>query len=273
MNCSVIGDLLPLCADGVAAPESQKLVEEHLLHCSSCRALYEEMCAPVEVQATEQELDYMAAVKRQNRRFLLRLYGSLLAVGLLLVLGWFVREMFRNESLRYAPEPISREMVLQEMPQALLTEEEMALAGQVFSLPQVQQAFTSQVGDSAPEPLPDTLTAELLTQAGKEPQRIDGAAGTVFRNTVWLEYREDGFRYILEFIDADQTGYTDFFRKTVCRDEEDVRQIYTAEINGALLTVSGREEAELSVCYTKTEGNRDWFPFFASESNGADSFP
>ena len=148
MNCHVIGDLLPLCADGVATPESQKLVEEHLLHCSSCRALYAEMCAPMEVQATVQERDYMAAVKRQNRRFFLRLYGSLLAVILLLTVGWFVREMFRNQGWHYALEPISREIALQEMPQVLLTDEEIALAGQIFSLPEMQQFFAAQPSDN-----------------------------------------------------------------------------------------------------------------------------
>ena len=264
MNCHVIGDLLPLCADGVATPESQKLVEEHLLHCSSCRALYAEMCAPMKVQATAQELDYMAAVKRQNRRFFLQLYGSLLAVILLLTAGWFVREIFRNQGWHYAPEPISREIALQEMPQVLLTDEEITLAGQIFSLPEMQQFFAARLTDN-PAALPAPLLTELLTLAGKNPQNLAGAAATAYRSTLWLEYREDGFRYILEFIDADQTGYTDLFRKTVCRDEENVRLVYTAEINCALLTSSNKAETDLLVCYEKTEGKRDWSVSFSNE--------
>ena len=88
MTCDVIRDLLPQCADGIASEDSRAAVEAHIRTCGECRALYEEMCSPVEAQATEKELDYMAAVKRQkrqNRRFLLRIYGVTLAVILLLV--------------------------------------------------------------------------------------------------------------------------------------------------------------------------------------------
>ena len=73
MTCEVIRDLLPLCADGVASQESRTAVEEHIHTCEACRTLYKSMCAPMEVQATE-EVDYMAAVRRQkraNRRFFL----------------------------------------------------------------------------------------------------------------------------------------------------------------------------------------------------------
>ena len=89
MTCDVIRDLMPLCADGVASEDSRAAVEAHIRTCEACRTLYESMCAPVE--ATEvKEPDYMDAVrqqKKENRRFILRVYGVTVAVLLLLLVG------------------------------------------------------------------------------------------------------------------------------------------------------------------------------------------
>ena len=136
MTCEVIRDLLPLCADGVASDESRAAVEEHIRTCAACRALYESMCAPVEAQEAAKEPDYMAAVRRQkkeNRRFVLRVYGVTVAVLLLLLVGWKVRDLLRIRAGYLESIPITSEQVAKELPQALLTRAEKELAKEIFS--------------------------------------------------------------------------------------------------------------------------------------------
>lgn len=43
ISCDVIRDLLPLYVDGVLSPDSRKLVQEHLVDCSSCRDNHEKL--------------------------------------------------------------------------------------------------------------------------------------------------------------------------------------------------------------------------------------
>lgn len=43
ISCNVIEDLLPLYADNVASEDSQKLIEEHLKECSSCKIMLAQM--------------------------------------------------------------------------------------------------------------------------------------------------------------------------------------------------------------------------------------
>ncbi len=80
MNCHIIQDLLPLYCDGACSQESRQSVEQHLEHCSTCRALLDRMrrCPPVprEEYSTEQiQADTIRGVKhrfsRRNRRSIL----------------------------------------------------------------------------------------------------------------------------------------------------------------------------------------------------------
>ncbi len=268
MTCEVIRDLLPLYVDDVASQESRELVEDHIRQCDACRALYENMCTPLEVQATEKELDYMAAVKRQNKRFLLRLYGSLLAVVLLLAAGTFVSRMLRYESWQYAPETIDRETILKEMPEALLTTEEKALAKEIFSLPQVQQAFAEAAQTEPTCALAEDLCAELLQRIGKSPDELSHVYSGIFGKTLYLQYQEADCSFILEFIDSDQSGHADLLRKTVSHAEKNVRDIYSAEINAAVIGETNTGDAEkdalaeeFSTIYERTSGQRKWLDF------------
>ena len=138
MTCEVIRDLLPLCADGVASEESRAAVEEHIRTCDECRTLYESMCKPVEAQEVPKEPDYMDAVrqqKKENRRFVLRVYGVTVAVLLLLLVGWKVRDLLRIRAGYLESIPITSEQVAKELPQALLTRAEKDLAKVIFFLP------------------------------------------------------------------------------------------------------------------------------------------
>lgn len=48
LSCSIIRDLMPLYAEGLASEDSRAAVEKHLCECESCRTVYEELkTAPV----------------------------------------------------------------------------------------------------------------------------------------------------------------------------------------------------------------------------------
>ncbi len=50
MDCSIIGDLIPLYIDGCCSKESADAVKTHIEHCAACRELFEKMkTTPVQV--------------------------------------------------------------------------------------------------------------------------------------------------------------------------------------------------------------------------------
>ncbi|MBE6972173.1 MAG: hypothetical protein E7446_08720 [Ruminococcaceae bacterium] len=263
MTCDVIRDLLPLCADDVASEETRSLVKAHIRTCADCRALYESMCKPLESTPTEKEMDYMAAVKKENRRFLRKLYG----IVLLIVVILFVGRALRYNSWVYSSEPVDRTTVERKLPQTLLTEDEKALAKEIFSLPQVQQAF-AELPDSQTCDFDADLRNELLLRAGKDPVQAEALFSGIIGRTVWLQYKEDGYLYILEYMDIDQSGYTDSLRKTVAREKKKHRAVYAAEINAAMIDITSGEDADTDALhedyyttYTRTWGQREWLAF------------
>lgn len=275
MTCEVIRDLLPLCADGVASQESRAAVEEHIRTCDECRALYETMCAPVEAQETAKEPDYMAAVrqqKKENRRFILRVYGIALGLALLFGVMWLIDQMMRYESWRYEGVPISYETVKKEMPQVLLTREEKDLAKVIFSLPEVQKAFQEGSASAAGVYLPEALYLELLTRSGVDPDSVKRGYADILGRAVILDYYNDEYRYSLEFFDSDESGHADLLRKMACKTGEDVKTLYYAEINAALIVegktgdaerdaLEAEYEEEFTTTYEKVSGKRLWLDF------------
>lgn len=266
MTCEVIRDLLPLCADNVASQESRAAVEEHIRTCDECRALYESMCAPVEAQEAPKEPDYMDAVrqqKKENRRFIRKTYG----IVFLIIAVIFVGRALRYNGWVYSSETVDKKTVERNLPQTLLTEEEKALAKEIFALPEVQRAF-AELPDSETCDFPEELQKELLLRAGKATEKVELLFGGIIGRMIWLQYKEDGLHYILEFIDIDQSGHADSLRKTVTRDKKGNQTIYAAEINAAMIDVSDGEDEEADTLheeyyttYTRTWGRRDWLAF------------
>lgn len=270
MTCDMIRDLLPLCADGMASESSHAAVEDHLRTCGQCRALYMRLRAPVEVQTTEAELDYMAAVKRQkkeNRRFLLRLYGVTLIAIFLLVLIWPGRLLFRDRAWMLESIAVDRETVEIEMPRALLTREEKDLAQIIFALPEVQDAFLAETEDPHSN-LPEELYLDLLAQSGVDPDSTAGGYAAILGSAVILDYYDSEYRIILEYLDADASGHTDILRKTTSRIPEtfgttttkppEVGDFFSAEINGALIGADSEAVEERHTIYEKYAEKRQW---------------
>ena len=269
MTCDVIRDLMPLCADGVASEESRAAVEEHIRTCAACRALYESMCAPVEAQEPAKEPDYMDAVrqqKKENRRFILRVYG--IALGLVLLFGamWLIDQMMRYQHWTYDRVPVSQEYIEKVMPQTLLTAEEKALAKVIFSLPEVQPYLTDV--SLPPSELPEEVVNALLTAAGKNGNEVSLMWSYAAETCVYLAYTEGEYRHVLEYYDTDRSGYSDVLRKMTCEKGEDVKTLYYAEINAALIGAAGTDNAEenqqyedFNTTYEKVSGKRLWLDF------------
>ena len=273
MTCEVIRDLLPLCADGVASEESRAAVEEHIRTCDVCRALYESMCAPLEVQEAPKEPDYMAAIRRQKkerRRFLLLAYGIPLGLLLLLLVGWELKNMPKIQTRYYdRTSSVTSAQVAREMPQALLTQAEKELAKVIFSLPEVQAALAENAGSPLSESeLPEEVCRDLLVRAGVDPDSVKrGNAGTLGR-TVYLDYFDGEYRCILRFTDNDESGCADFLKKYTKEspqvDENGVVDIrdsapgYSAEINVAMI---GSTQEDAYITYQKSVFKRGWLGF------------
>ena len=273
MTCEVIRDLLPLCADGVASQESRAAVEEHIQTCDECRALYESMCAPMEAQKAPKEPDYMDAVRRQkkeNRRFVLRVYGVMLGILLLLAVGWTVKNMTKIRGWYLDTKPITAEQMAEEMPQALLTRAEKELAKVIFSLPEVQDALANP-SDDPMATLPEELYRELMIQAGFDPDSVKHGYADIMGRTVYLDWYNDEYRCIMEFYDADESGHTDILRKSVTRrvptggvmiEIPHEIPIYVVEINAALIRTAEDEWLEdLDTTYEKLVEKREWLAF------------
>ena len=273
MTCEVIRDLLPLCADGVASQESRAAVEEHIQTCDECRALYESMCAPMEAQKAPKEPDYMDAVRRQkkeNRRFVLRVYGVMLGILLLLAVGWTVKNMTKIRGWYLDTKPITAEQMAEEMPQALLTRAEKELAKVIFSMPEVQDALANPSDDSMAT-LPEELYRELMIQAGFDPDSVKHGYADIMGRTVYLDWYNDEYRCIMEFYDADESGHTDILRKSVTRrvptggvmiEIPHEIPIYVVEINAALIRTAEDEWLEdLDTTYEKLVEKREWLAF------------
>ena len=284
MTCDVIRDLMPLCADGVASEESRAAVEEHIRTCDACRALYESMRAPVEAQKAPQEPDYMAAVRRQKketRRFFLLSYGVTLGVLLLLVVGWKVKNMTKIQSWYLESLPITAEQMAEEMPQALLTRAEKDLAKVIFSMLEVQEALANPLDDPLAT-LPEELYRELMIRAGFEPDGVKHGYADIMGRTVYLDWYNEEYRCILEFIDSDESGHADILRKVTSKrvpkvdengfaDTSNRAPIYTVEINAASIGLypEDAERTELSesmnTTYEKKVEKRDWLYFLKED--------
>jgi len=66
--CAIILDLLPLYIDGLASPETVKLVEEHLLQCADCQAVLEQMKTPAPVYNPAKNDQFTQVLKKQRNR-------------------------------------------------------------------------------------------------------------------------------------------------------------------------------------------------------------
>ena len=148
-------------------------------------------------------------------------------------------------------------------------------------MPEVQAAFAAEKAETPGGYLPEELYRELMTQVGVDPDGVKHGYADILGRTVILDYYNDEYRCILEFVDADESGRADLLRKTVSEriPEEGIQTgiphdvpIYIAEINAALIRPAGTGDAktdelleELDTTYEKAVQKRDWLYFLKEE--------
>jgi len=77
VSCDVICDLMAVYASGQASPETERLVEEHLAHCTPCREAFGREAAVEEALTTLEPVEEPS----NGRRFITRTRRLLFAVG------------------------------------------------------------------------------------------------------------------------------------------------------------------------------------------------
>ncbi|MCD8050375.1 MAG: zf-HC2 domain-containing protein [Clostridiales bacterium] len=88
LNCEVMGDLLPLYAEGLTTPATNELVEEHLADCPDCRAALEDMKqAPPPLPEDTLPLRQVRSTLQIRRRASVLLAAALVLVVALVVLA------------------------------------------------------------------------------------------------------------------------------------------------------------------------------------------
>lgn len=79
-QCEIVQDLLPLYVDGACSPASTEMIQEHLLCCAKCRAVYDRLCADTGENMLKQEMGSVVAKhgQRMKRRKILTIGVSVL---------------------------------------------------------------------------------------------------------------------------------------------------------------------------------------------------
>ena len=161
LPCAVVRDLLPLYAEKMTEPETQKLVDEHLKECPECRKKLAETetGTPAPVDTTKP----LRALKKQIRRR--RLYAALIAG--LFVLVCFVTYDYHTGSLK----PLSWEEGLVEAKGVV----------PVTSEDQYRKAVHIRKGnEEEPEPAEEGLSFSMSSRiAGVETEIVEDDDGTV----------------------------------------------------------------------------------------------
>lgn len=85
LPCSVVQDLIPLCLDDCAAPESKELVESHIQTCPDCAKLYRPITLPQPAQLPPEDAAMKTGMKKVRRRWKQSLIAAVLLLPFLLL--------------------------------------------------------------------------------------------------------------------------------------------------------------------------------------------
>ncbi|WP_313757320.1 zf-HC2 domain-containing protein [Tissierella sp.] len=91
ISCDIILDLIPLVKDGVASEDSEKIVNEHLKYCNSCKAEFE-IFEPIKFkQSLIEDKKIIFAIKRSIvvTQIIILIVGTVVGVGLTNSMGMF----------------------------------------------------------------------------------------------------------------------------------------------------------------------------------------
>jgi len=89
LNCHIVKDLLPNYAEGLTSGETAEDIAGHLENCAECRAVYEQMKAPIGVGAPDEErqINFLKKIKRRAWRNI-AIASGLVACAAILIYAW-----------------------------------------------------------------------------------------------------------------------------------------------------------------------------------------
>jgi len=97
--CKIVEDLLPLYADALTSPETERFVSAHLKECRHCAAIHRRMTMPVQEQ--EEAPDYKKSLRRSIWGWTWRiLLGLVLAIAVPLYVFWEIGAFGERTVLR-----------------------------------------------------------------------------------------------------------------------------------------------------------------------------
>ncbi len=105
MKCDVVKDLLPLYIDGIASEASRQEVEEHLQECEECRAIYDQMKAPVgdmNITSPDKEINFLKKIKINQLKSILIIIGAMLLFFVMVTALFFVGSSVKKEDMKYS---------------------------------------------------------------------------------------------------------------------------------------------------------------------------
>lgn len=255
MNCEVIRDLLPLYTDGLTSPKTNQLIEMHLQSCPECSAFLEDLRMPIEASLPEDSGERLIkALHKQKRRSRAITISICVLIPLVILLTWWIRMETRFETSFVGGGSADPAVILKEEPQVKITEDEIALSKNLFSLPAVIEVFNGLAPTNDPAEftqLSPDLLAEVLEEFLPEDARVTDII--LHYNLIVLDYHCSKTRIILTIGDSDNTGYVDVIQKTVSTPEEngEVKCVYTSTYDVAA-----------KVCtYEKGSSYHKWFGF------------
>ncbi|MBR5740262.1 MAG: zf-HC2 domain-containing protein [Firmicutes bacterium] len=112
LPCYIVKDMLPLYADDLLSPESEKNVKEHLDECPDCGALYKQMVSPEpeisEVAEDKAEVDFLKKVNRKKKNLLI---ASALIVALV-ACGAFINARIQAAKADFSFDEASKTLVV-----------------------------------------------------------------------------------------------------------------------------------------------------------------
>lgn len=252
IECDVIRDLMPLYAEGLASEASRNLVETHAVCCPGCRRALEAMTAPLEPDATEENRNYIQAIREQNRRNIRRSLTGCAAVLLVCLVVWwaFMEINFSGKKIEFTVMEESR--ILKEEPRLALSEEETRIGETLLGMESIRVLM--ETGETEVVPF-----AEVEAAIRKWiPVNVEFDDLLVYPTGVCYSYRTGDTMVILSFGDGDEDGAADKIIKTMATAEKpggtEVKDTYELHYDGE----TGETE------YRKYTTRHAWFSFLGT---------
>lgn len=249
IECDVIRDLMPLYAEGLASEATRRAVETHTVCCPGCRRQLEAMCTPLEPDLTEENKNYIRAIREQNEKNIRQtLKGCAVVLLACLLVWWAYMEInFSGEMIDFTVMEESR--ILKEEPRLALSEEEKLIGEALLGMESIQALMETGQAQTIP-------FAEVEPEIRKwVPTNVEFDDIGVFKTGVYYGYRTGDTVVFLSYGDAEDDGILDSIVKTLATAEKpggtEVKETYELHYNAE----TGKTE------YRKYKTRHAWFGF------------